>query len=69
MSTTENDLQVLAWLYARLDDLQARQGSDLFLSPDAPPSVKVNGQLVRLSDRPISGDNTLALARAIMTPL
>jgi len=69
MSTTENDLQVLAWLYARLDDLHARQGSDLFLSPDSPPAVKVNGQLVRLSDRPISGDNTLALARAIMTPL
>ena len=68
MSTTA-DAQVQAWLYARLDDLYARQGSDLFLSADAPPAVKVNGQLVRLSDRPINGDNTLAIARAIMTPL
>ena len=68
MSTTA-DAQVQAWLYARLDDLHARQGSDLFLSADAPPAVKVNGQLVRLSDRPINGDNTLAIARAIMTPL
>ena len=68
MSTTA-DAQVQAWLYARLDDLYARQGSDLFLSADAPPAVKVNGQLVRLSDRPINGDNALAIARAIMTPL
>ncbi len=68
MSTTA-DAQVQAWLYARLDDLHARQGSDLFLSADAQPAVKVNGQLVRLSDRPINGDNTLAIARAIMTPL
>ena len=69
MSTPADDLQVQAWLHAHLGDLVARQGSDLFLSADAPPAIKVNGQLVRLSDRPISGDNTLAIARAIMTPL
>ena len=69
MSPPADDLQVQTWLYARLDDLGAREGSDLFLSADAPPAVKVNGQLVRLSDRPMSGDNTLAIARAIMTPL
>lgn len=57
------------WLYARLDELVARGGSDLFLSADAPPAVKVNGQLVRLSDRPIGGNNTVAIAQAIMTPL
>ena len=69
MSTPADDLQVQAWLHAHLGDLVARQGSDLFLSADAPPAIKVNGQLVRLSDRPISGENTLAIARAIMTPL
>ena len=69
MSATAENPQLQTWLYACLDDLRARQGSDLFLSADAPPAVKVNGQIVRLSDRPISGDNTLAIARAIMTPL
>ena len=69
MSATAENPQVQAWLHAHLGDLVARQGSDLFLSADAPPAIKVNGQLVRLSDRPISGDNTLAIARAIMTPL
>ena len=69
MSTTAENPQVQAWLHAHLGDLVARQGSDLFLSADAPPAIKVNGQLVRLSDRPMSGDNTLAIARAIMTPL
>ena len=69
MSTPADDLQVQAWLHAHLGDLVARQGSDLFVSADAPPAIKVNGQLVRLSDRPMSGDNTLAIARAIMTPL
>jgi twitching motility protein PilU len=69
MNTAADDLQVQSWLYSHLDDLSARRGSDLFLSADAPPAVKVNGQIVRLSDRPISGDNTLAIARAIMTPL
>ena len=69
MNTAADDLRVQTWLYSHLDDLSARRGSDLFLSADAPPAVKVNGQLVRLSDRPISGDNTLAIAQAIMTPL
>jgi twitching motility protein PilU len=69
MSTPGGDHQVQTWLYGCLDDLRARQGSDLFLSADAPPAVKVNGQIVRLSDRPISGDNTLAIAQAIMAPL
>ena len=69
MSTPGGDHQVQTWLYGCLDDLRARQGSDLFLSADAPPAVKVNGKIVRLSDRPISGDNTLAIARAIMAPL
>ena len=69
MSTADKKLKAQAWLHARLDDLVARQGSDLFLIADAPPAVKVNGQLVRLSSTALTGDNTLAIALAIMTPL
>ena len=69
MSTSTKNLQAQAWLYARLDDLVSQKGSDLFLIADAPPAVKVNGQLVRLSNTALSGDNTLAIAMAIMTPL
>ena len=69
MSTSTKNLQAQVWLYARLDDLVTQKGSDLFLIADAPPAVKVNGQLVRLSNTALSGDNTLAIAMAIMTPL
>jgi len=62
-------LQAQTWLYARLDDLLARRGSDLFLSANAPPAVKVNGQLVRLTSQALNGDNALAIAKAIMSPM
>ncbi len=68
MSTAGEGLPEQAWLHARLDDLVARQGSDLFLSANAPPAIKVNGQFVRLSNQSLSGHNTLAIAKAIMTP-
>jgi twitching motility protein PilU len=41
----------------------------LFLSANAPPAVKVNGQLVRLTSQALNGDNTLAIAKAIMSPM
>ncbi len=60
--------QEWAWLYVLFDEVVRRAGSDLFLIANAPPAVKVNGQMVRLGGKAISGNKTLAIAHAIMTP-
>jgi twitching motility protein PilU len=43
-----------------------RNGSDLFLTSDFPPAVKVDGKIAKVSPQPLSAMHTLALARSIM---
>ena len=44
----------------------ARGGSDLFLTADFPPAIKLDGQLSKVAAQPLSAQHTLALARALM---
>jgi twitching motility protein PilU len=44
----------------------SRKGSDLFLTADFPPAIKVDGKLTKVSPQPLTGQHTLQLARAIM---
>jgi twitching motility protein PilU len=44
----------------------ARNGSDLFLTADFPPAIKVDGKVTKVSPQPLTGQHTLALARAVM---
>lgn len=44
----------------------SRNGSDLFLTADFPPAIKVDGKITKVSPQPLSGSHTQALARAIM---
>ncbi len=44
----------------------SRGGSDLFLTADFPPAIKLDGQLSKVAAQPLSGQHTLALARALM---
>jgi twitching motility protein PilU len=44
----------------------ARNGSDLFLTADFPPAIKVDGKITKVSPQPLTGMHTMALARAIM---
>jgi twitching motility protein PilU len=46
--------------------LIARGGSDLFITADFPPGVKVDGNIVKVSPQPLLPAHTMALARAIM---
>ena len=46
--------------------LVSRKGSDLFLTADFPPAIKVDGQVAKVSPQPLTGQHTQALARAIM---
>ena len=46
--------------------LVTRNGSDLFLTADFPPAIKVDGKVAKVSPQPLTGSHTIALARAIM---
>jgi twitching motility protein PilU len=43
-----------------------RNGSDLFLTADFPPAIKIDGKITRVSPQPLTGQHTLQLARAVM---
>ncbi len=44
----------------------SRTGSDLFITADFPPAIKVDGKVTKVSPQPLTGQHTLALARAVM---
>ncbi len=43
-----------------------RGGSDLFLTADLPPAIKVDGKVTKVSGQALNGTHTMALARSIM---
>ncbi len=44
----------------------SRNGSDLFITAEFPPAMKVDGKVTKVSPQPLTPAHTLALARAIM---
>jgi twitching motility protein PilU len=44
----------------------SRNGSDLFLTAEFPPAIKVDGKITKVSPQPLTGVHTQALARSIM---
>jgi twitching motility protein PilU len=44
----------------------SRNGSDLFLTADFPPAIKVDGKITKVSPQPLTGQHTMALARSVM---
>ncbi|MDP2771867.1 MAG: PilT/PilU family type 4a pilus ATPase [Giesbergeria sp.] len=47
--------------------LVGRNGSDLFITADFPPAIKVDGAIAKVSPQPLSPNHTLTLARSIMS--
>jgi len=45
----------------------SRNGSDLFITADFPPAIKVDGKITKVSPQPLNSAHTLALARSIMS--
>ncbi|MCP5282034.1 MAG: PilT/PilU family type 4a pilus ATPase [Rhodoferax sp.] len=43
-----------------------RNGSDLFITGDFPPAIKVDGKVTKVSPQPLNADHTRALARSVM---
>ena len=46
--------------------LVSRKGSDLFLTADFPPAMKIDGKVTKVSPQPLTGQHTQSLARSIM---
>ena len=44
----------------------SRNGSDLFITADFPPAMKVDGKVTKVSPQPLTQVHTLSLARSIM---
>ena len=44
-----------------------RNGSDLFITADFPPAIKMDGKVTKVSPQPLTPAHTLTLARAIMS--
>ena len=44
----------------------SRNGSDLFITGEFPPAIKVDGKLTKVSAQPLNASHTLTLARAVM---
>jgi twitching motility protein PilU len=44
----------------------SRNGSDLFLTVDFPPAIKVDGRITKVSPQALTGQHTMALARSVM---
>ena len=45
----------------------SRGGSDLFITADFPPAIKVDGKMTKVSPQPLTPSHTLTLARSIMS--
>ncbi len=45
----------------------SRNGSDLFITADFPPAIKVDGKVTKVSAQPLSAVHTLTLTRSIMS--
>ncbi|MDO4233225.1 MAG: PilT/PilU family type 4a pilus ATPase, partial [Lautropia sp.] len=58
--------QASAFLYDLLRLMVAKDGSDLFLTVDFPPAFKIHGKMVPVSDKPLTMQHTVELARAVM---
>jgi twitching motility protein PilU len=46
--------------------LISRGGSDLFITAEFPPAMKVDGKITKVSPQPLTPSHTLTLARAVM---
>ena len=46
--------------------LVSRGGSDLFITADFPPAIKVDGKVTKVSPQPLNPTHTLTLARSVM---
>lgn len=58
--------QATEFVYDLLRNMIERDGADLFISAAVPPSIKIDGQVNRLTDQPLTANHTQILIRSLM---
>ncbi|MFI4921139.1 MAG: type IV pili twitching motility protein PilT, partial [Gammaproteobacteria bacterium] len=58
--------QAIKYMQHLLRAMIHRKGSDLFITSGFPPAMKVDGQITPVTDKPLTGDQSAMLVRAIM---
>jgi twitching motility protein PilU len=56
----------VSYVHSLLNGLLKKEGSDLFITAEAPPSIKVSGQVRPLSGQPLNDEQSRFLVRSIM---
>ena len=59
--------KAVAFINDLLRAMVERGGSDLFVTPGAPPSVKIDGVVTHLTEQPLTASHTELLVRSIMS--
>ncbi|OAM44646.1 type IV pili twitching motility protein PilT [Eikenella sp. NML99-0057] len=54
------------FIHGLLNHLVQSKGSDLFITADFPPAMKLDGKLTPITDKPLTADHTALIARALM---
>jgi twitching motility protein PilU len=58
--------QAIRFMYDLLRALVGKKGSDLFITANFPPAMKIDGKMTPVSQTPLTGQHSGMLARAIM---
>ena len=58
-------LQYQTIMHKMLSAMMAMKGSDLFITADYPPAVKLNGKLTKLNDTPLTAEQTRKIAHSV----
>jgi twitching motility protein PilU len=59
----------VSYVHSLLHSLLKKGGSDLFITAEAPPSIKASGQVKPLSNQPLNDEQSRFLVRSIMNDL
>ena len=59
----------VSYVHSLLDGLLKKGGSDLFITAEAPPSIKLNGQVKPLAGQPLNDEQSRFLVRSIMNDI
>ena len=54
------------FIHSLLTHMVQNKGSDMFITAGFPPAMKLDGKLTRLTDKPLSAEHTMQIARSIM---
>jgi twitching motility protein PilU len=59
--------EAIKFIQHLLVQMKHKGGSDLFITAGFPPAIKLDGQLTPVTEKPLSGENSAMLIRALMS--